>query len=87
MTKTQLVKRRVLMLGNYIKEHNTTIRETSEKLSIPKSIVHKDVSERLQYIDNNLYMQVQSILKKHKADSYHKGGEATKMKYSKVAYN
>jgi putative DeoR family transcriptional regulator (stage III sporulation protein D) len=87
MTKTQIVRQRVLMLGNYIKTHKTTIRETGEILSIPKSIVHKDVSERLQYVDYDLFLQVREILTKHKADSYRKGGEATKLKYSKVAYN
>lgn len=87
MTKTQLVKQRVLMLGNYIVQNKTTIRETGENFSIPKSIVHKDVSERLQYLDNSLYNEVQKILRQNKAESYYKGGEATKMKYSKVTQN
>lgn len=43
--------------------------------------VHKDVSERLKYIDPKLYNEVKNILEINKAQRHIRGGIATRNKY------
>lgn len=45
--------------------------------------VHKDVSERLVYINYALALEVRKILDENKAERHIRGGMATKLKYSK----
>lgn len=44
--------------------------------------VHKDVTERLIYIDKNLYGQVRDVLDKNLSERHIRGGMATKSKYA-----
>ena len=39
---------RALMLGQYIVEHGATVRSTAAAFGFSKSLVHKDVTERLR---------------------------------------
>ena len=43
--------------------------------------VHKDLTERLRFIDHALYAQAQVVLLKNKAERHLRGGEATRRKY------
>lgn len=43
--------------------------------------VHKDVSQRLKYIDSGLYRDVKNVLAVNKAQRHIRGGLATKRKY------
>ena len=54
-----------------------------KNLSVSKSTVHKDVAERLKYIDPQLYKEVKQILEINKAQRHIRGGMATKLKYKK----
>jgi putative DeoR family transcriptional regulator (stage III sporulation protein D) len=45
--------------------------------------VHKDVSQRLKYVDPSLYSEVKTVLEINKAQRHIRGGMATKMKYQK----
>ena len=77
-----LVEERAAMLGTYIIESKATVRKAAQKLNISKSTVHKDVSERLKYINPRLYKEVKSVLELNKAQRHIRGGLATKRKYS-----
>jgi putative DeoR family transcriptional regulator (stage III sporulation protein D) len=46
--------------------------------------VHKDVSERLEKINPNLFEQVKEVLEFNKQERHIRGGEATKKKYAAV---
>ena len=46
------------------------------------TMVHKDVSERLKYINGSLATEVRKILDENKAERHIRGGIATKLKYS-----
>ena len=52
-----------------------------QKFGVSKSTVHKDVSQRLKYIDNGLYHDVKDVLAVNKAQRHIRGGIATKKKY------
>ena len=70
-------------LAVYLIERRTTIRDAAKHFSVSKSTVHKDLSERLSQIDQNLYIQVKQILECNKAERHIRGGDATRRKYLK----
>lgn len=70
-------------LAEYIIETNGTVRSAAKRFGISKSSVHKDVTERLEKCNRTLYLQVKAILEKNKAERHLRGGEATRIKYSR----
>ena len=72
---------RSVILGEYIIEHKATVRSTAKQFGISKSTVHKDVSQRLEKIRPQLYVQVKEILEINKQERHIRGGQATKDKY------
>ncbi len=75
------IEDRVLKCAEYIVETGCTVRACSAHFSISKSTVHKDVSERLRYIDEGLYEEVRSVLDRNLNERHIRGGMATKEKY------
>ncbi len=78
------IEDRVFELAQYILENKSTVRKAAKKFNISKSTVHKDVTERLKYLNNELAEQVSLILKTNKAERHIRGGIATKEKYEKM---
>ena len=76
-----IVEERASMLGEYIIESQATVRKAAKVFGISKSTVHKDVSERLKYINPKLYREVKAVLETNKAQRHIRGGLATKRKY------
>jgi len=72
---------RVLKESEYIINTGNTIREIAKKFNVSKSTVHKDLSNRLLEIDNNLYKNVAKILKYHINVRHIRGGASTKRKF------
>lgn len=75
------INERCEVLGEYIANHNATVREAAKVFSISKSTIHKDVTERLYNENRQLYKQVKQVLEKNKSERHLRGGEATKQKY------
>lgn len=76
-----VVEERAAMLGEYIIKSQATVRKAAKVFGISKSTVHKDVSERLKYINPKLYREVKTVLETNKAQRHIRGGLATKRKY------
>ena len=76
-------RERAIVFGEYITETGATVRKTASVFGISKSTVHKDVAERLKYIDRTLFEQVGGILAENKAQRHIRGGLATKEKYKR----
>lgn len=72
---------RAITLGEYIVETGATVRAAAKVFKISKSTVHKDVTERLYYIDRVLYNRVKAVLEKNKSERHIRGGMATRRKY------
>lgn len=72
---------RATRLGEYIVENGATVRSAAKQFGVSKSTVHKDVSQRLKYIDRSLYREVRDVLDVNKAQRHIRGGLATKRKY------
>ncbi|MDD2377515.1 MAG: sporulation transcriptional regulator SpoIIID [Bacilli bacterium] len=80
-----MIIKRVIDEANYIIETQSTVREIAKVFNVSKSTVHKDLHERLSYIDYNLFLRVDEILKYHIEIRHIRGGESTKKKYLKLA--
>ena len=76
------IEERTRKCAEYIVETGCTVRACSAHFAISKSTVHKDVSERLQSIDEDLYEQVRRVLDVNLSERHIRGGIATKEKYS-----
>lgn len=75
------ITERVIKEAEYIIETNSTVRAVAIHFSISKSTVHKDVTERLDEIDKNLFAAVREVLDKNLSERHIRGGMATKNKY------
>lgn len=77
------IKERTIKIGKYIVETKKTVRVIAKEFGVSKSTVHKDLTERLPAINQELANEVKEILDYHKSIRHLRGGEATKMKYRK----
>ena len=75
------VEERATLFGQYIVESGATVRATAKRFHISKSTVHKDVSDRLKYVNPQLYREVRRALDINKAQRHIRGGLATREKY------
>ena len=75
------IAERVIKEGRYIIETFSTVRAAAVHFNVSKSTVHKDVTERLRFIDKELYSEVRSVLNKNLSERHIRGGIATKNKY------
>lgn len=76
-------RERCEVLAGYLIDNDATVRQTAAHFGISKSTVHKDLSQKLKYINGSLYALVSEILKKNKEERHLRGGEATRLKYLK----
>ncbi len=77
------ILKRVLDIGDYIIDTQATVRQAAKVFGVSKSTVHKDMTERLPRISEELALQVKVVLEQNKAERHIRGGEATKKKYRK----
>lgn len=75
------IEQRAMDLAAYIIETKSTVRAAAAHFGISKSTVHKDISDRLKYINRPMYLQVKEILEINKAERHLRGGMATRKKY------
>ena len=76
------IETRAIEVANYIIEHNATVRQTAKQFGISKSTVHKDITERLNKVNQHLAQQARKVLEINKAERHIRGGMATKKKYA-----
>ena len=79
----QHIEERTIQLAEYIIEHRATVREAAKNFGVSKSTVHKDVAERLKYLNAELAKKTKEILEDNKSERHIRGGLATKRKYKK----
>ena len=79
----EYIEDRVIRCAEYIVETGCTVRACSAHFSISKSTVHKDVSERLRFIDADLFEEVRQVLNLNLSERHIRGGIATRDKYKR----
>ena len=77
----EYIEERAIQCAEYIVATGCTVRACSAHFAISKSTVHKDVSERLKYIDMDLYERTRKVLNLNLSERHIRGGIATKEKY------
>ncbi len=80
----QYIEDRIIELAYYTIEKKATVRETALKYGISKSTVHKDLQDRLPYVNKQLYQAVNEILMMNKSERHIRGGLATRQKYRSI---
>ncbi|MGB9887331.1 MAG: sporulation transcriptional regulator SpoIIID [Moorellales bacterium] len=75
------IRHRVLQIAHYVVASAATVRQAAGVYKVSKSTVHKDMTERLPEIDEELALQVRRVLDLNKAERHIRGGEATRKKY------
>ena len=78
------IEERVMDVANYIIENGATVRQAASRFGISKSTVHKDMAERLRYIDPVAAAAVREVLQHNKDERHIRGGMATYRKYKGV---
>ena len=59
------ISKRVVSEAKYMLKTKDTIRSIASKYNVSKSTVHKDLSERLKNIDQNLADSISEIMQEH----------------------
>jgi putative DeoR family transcriptional regulator (stage III sporulation protein D) len=72
---------RAISLAQYMIEHKATVRQTASVFGVSKSTVHKDLTEKLPFINHALAAGVREVLDINKSERHIRGGMATKDKY------
>ena len=62
------IEERAVTLAHYIIDSKDTVRGTAKKFGISKSTVHKDLSQRLEKINLDLFTSVREILDENKEE-------------------
>lgn len=78
------IRKRCVDEANYIIETHATLRQTAKKFEVSKSTVHKDVREKLLWIDVTKVNEVDKVLTENYNESSIRGGEATRAKYKRM---
>ncbi len=78
---TEPLEKRACELAVYIIESGATVRAAAKQFHISKSTVHKDLQQRLQKSNPQLYAQVRKVLELNKRERHIRGGMATRRKY------
>ena len=76
---------RAIMLGRYIADSKSTVRNAAKKFGVSKSTVHSDVTVRLRKLDPALFTEVRKVLDVNKEERHIRGGIATREKYKREA--
>lgn len=75
------IKNRCVKLGQLLVETGETVRAIAKRTGYSKSTVHKDLTERLEQVNESLSIEVKQILAYHKSIRHLRGGEATRRKW------
>ena len=75
---------RILLQARVMLESKLTVREVAKVIGLSKSTIHKDLKEKLKYIDEDLYLEVAELLEYNKNIRHIRGGQKTKEKYESM---
>jgi putative DeoR family transcriptional regulator (stage III sporulation protein D) len=76
-----LIRERVLKNAEIFLKDKSTVRDVAKKVDCSKSTVHKDLTERLPELNNELFLDVKKLLEYNKSIRHIRGGEATKRRF------
>lgn len=75
------IKSRVLEMAYLMLDGRRTVRQVAKIIGFSKSTVHHDLTTKLEFLDQDLFLKVKSLLEYNKKVRHLRGGEATRLKY------
>lgn len=69
-----------LEVAQYIIDEDCTIRNASSNFMIPRATLHRRLINDLKHLDDDLYVQVRTILKRHQKESTSRMTKASLLK-------
>ncbi|HHZ17893.1 MAG TPA: stage III sporulation protein D [Acholeplasmataceae bacterium] len=75
------IRLRVLKAAEIFLSDKSTVRGVAKQVDCSKSTVHKDLTERLPLLNQNLFLEVRNLLEYNKSIRHIRGGEATRRKF------
>ncbi len=79
----KIVKRVYSMAEKFVSEKKT-VREVATDFGVSKSTAHKDLTERLSQLNDELFENVDSLLQYNKSVRHIRGGISTKNKFENL---
>ena len=80
----EAIRRRVLYQAKIMLEDQLTVREVAKIIGLSKSTIHKDLTEKLKLIDEELFDEITNLLEYNKNIRHIRGGQKTKEKYENL---
>lgn len=80
----EAIRRRVLYQANVMLENQLTVRDVAKIIGLSKSTIHKDLTEKLKLIDEELFDEIATLLEYNKNIRHIRGGQKTKEKYENL---
>ena len=80
----EAIRRRVLYQAKVMLEEKLTVREVAKIIGLSKSTIHKDLTEKLKLIDEDLFDEITNLLEYNKNIRHIRGGQKTKEKYESL---
>ncbi len=80
----EAIRRRVLYQARVMLDNELTVREVAKIIGLSKSTIHKDLTEKLKIIDQDLFDDVANLLEYNKNIRHIRGGQKTKEKYENL---
>lgn len=80
----ETIRRRVLYQAKVMLEDQLTVREVAKIIGLSKSTIHKDLTEKLKLIDEELFDEITNLLEYNKNIRHIRGGQKTKEKYESL---
>ena len=80
----EAIRRRVMYQAEVMLENKLTVREVAKIIGLSKSTIHKDLTEKLKLIDEELFDEISNLLEYNKNIRHIRGGQKTKEKYENL---
>ena len=80
----EAIRKRVLYQAKVMLDDQLTVREVAKIIGLSKSTIHKDLTEKLKLIDEELYDEIAILLEYNKNIRHIRGGQKTKEKYENL---
>ena len=80
----EAIRRRVLYQAKVMLDNHLTVREVAKIIGLSKSTIHKDLTEKLRLIDEELFDEIANLLEYNKNIRHIRGGQKTKEKYENL---
>ena len=77
----EYIEERAVEIAYYLIEHQATVRQAAKAFGVSKSTIHKDVADRLLFINPALAAEARKVLDVNKSERHIRGGLATREKY------